>query len=184
MKSNSEETRNRETVFKGNLIDVEVQEVYLPDGNTSKRELVYHPGAVAVIAFTDEGKMILVKQYRKALEKAIAEIPAGKLENKESPQKCAVRELEEETGLRAAVMEKLISFYTSPGFADEIVHLFKAEQLSAGSVGTDDDEFVERLDVTLEEAQKMIANGEIHDAKTAYAVQHWELLNCKSEESQ
>ncbi|GEL08478.1 NUDIX hydrolase [Salisediminibacterium halotolerans] len=180
MKSNREETKSREIIFNGSLIDVEVQEVYLPDGNTSRRELVYHPGAVAVIAFTEEGKLILVKQYRKALQKAIAEIPAGKLENKESPEKCAIRELEEETGLRAASMTKLLSFYTSPGFADEIVHLFLADSLTAGDSGTDDDEFVERVDVTFEEAKRMIENGEIHDAKTAYAVQYWELLQTRS----
>ncbi|SER44932.1 NUDIX hydrolase [Salisediminibacterium halotolerans] len=180
MKSHREETKSREIIFNGSLIDVEVQEVYLPDGNTSRRELVYHPGAVAVIAFTEEGKLILVKQYRKALQKAIAEIPAGKLENKESPEKCARRELEEETGLRAASMTKLLSFYTSPGFADEIVHLFLADSLTAGDSGTDDDEFVERVDVTFEEAKKMIESGEIHDAKTAYAVQYWELLQTRS----
>lgn len=174
-----EKTLDRTPVFKGKIIEVEVQDVLLPDGNKSKREIVHHPGAVAVIAFTPEDKLILVKQYRKALGKNIAEIPAGKLEKGEDPLLCAKRELEEETGVKAKQWTELNSFYTSPGFANEIVHVFLAEELYEGNENTDDDEFVERIDVTLDEAEKMVNNLDIHDAKTIYAVQYWKLHDKK-----
>lgn len=167
-----EKTISRKPIFKGHVIEVEVQEVELPNGNHSQRELVHHNGAVAIIAFTPENKLVLVRQYRKALEKAIAEIPAGKLEPGEDPLDSAKRELAEETGITANKWSKLISFYTSPGFANELVHIYLAEDLNQGEAYPDDDEFVERLNVTLDEARQMISNEDIHDAKTAYAVQY------------
>ncbi|WP_280768314.1 NUDIX hydrolase [Salipaludibacillus daqingensis] len=170
-----ETTIRTKSIFKGKIIDLEVQDVQLPNGEESKREIIHHPGAVAVISFTNEGKLILVKQYRKALEKAIAEIPAGKLESGEDPLECAKRELEEETGVKAKNWSKLHSFYTSPGFANEIVYVYLAEDLHTGNVNMDEDEFVERVDVTLEEANQMILSEEIHDAKTIYAIQYWQL---------
>ncbi|MGJ9382444.1 NUDIX hydrolase [Salipaludibacillus sp. CF4.18] len=170
------ETTIRTTpIFQGKIIDLEVQDVTLPNGKESKREVVHHPGAVAVIAFTPENKLILVRQFRKPLEKVLAEIPAGKLEKGEDPLECAKRELEEETGVQAENWTKLHSFYTSPGFADELVHVYLAEGLGEGMVNMDEDEFVERIDVTLEEAEALIESEEIHDAKTIYAVQYWKL---------
>ncbi|RKL67666.1 ADP-ribose pyrophosphatase [Salipaludibacillus neizhouensis] len=170
------ETTIRTTpIFQGKIIDLEVQDVTLPNGKESKREVVHHPGAVAVIALTPENKLILVRQFRKPLEKVLAEIPAGKLEKGEDPLECAKRELEEETGVQAENWTKLHSFYTSPGFADELVHVYLAEGLGEGMVNMDEDEFVERIDVTLEEAEALIESEEIHDAKTIYAVQYWKL---------
>ena len=96
----------------------------MPNGETSKREIVNHPGAVAIIAITGEGKLVVVEQYRKALERSIIEIPAGKLEPGELPEVTAARELEEETGYGCNELTYLQSFATSPGFADEIIHLF------------------------------------------------------------
>lgn len=174
-----EKTISREPIFKGNVIEVEVQEVSLPDGKTSKRELVHHNGAVAVIAFNRDDELILVRQYRKALEKAIAEIPAGKLELGEDPLSSAKRELQEETGIRAGKWTELVSFYTSPGFANELVYVFLAEDLNEGEANPDDDEFVERVDVSLEEAKSMIRSGDIHDAKTVYAVQVMEIRHIR-----
>lgn len=167
-----EKTIKKEQLFSGRVIDLYLEDVELPNGKTSKREIIKHPGAVAVIAVTDEGKMVMVRQYRKALEKAIVEIPAGKLEKGEEPIECAKRELEEETGYECTKMVPLISFYTSPGFADELVHLFIAEGLTkkTNQQELDEDEFVDIVEVTLEEAQKMVEAKEIHDAKTAYAV--------------
>lgn len=175
-----EETLKTKEIYKGSIIDVELQDVLLPNGRESKREIVNHPGAVAVICITEEDRMVLVKQYRKALKKAIAEIPAGKLEEGERPETCAERELEEETGIKAASLKLLDSFYTSPGFANELVYIFEAEGLSSGEIHTDEDEFVERIDVSFEEAKEMIKTGEIHDAKTIYAVQVWELHKLRS----
>ena len=177
MKKFEEKTLKTEKIYQGKIIDLQVDEVSLPDGKTSKRELIKHPGAVAVIALTPEGKIVMVEQYRKALEQSIVEIPAGKLEKGEEPMKTAERELEEETGYACKKMKPLISFYTSPGFADELVHLFIAEdiyQLENASE-EDEDEFVELLEVSLEEAQSMIEEQRIYDAKTAYAVQYLQL---------
>jgi ADP-ribose pyrophosphatase len=177
MKKFEEKTINTEKIYQGKIIDLQVDEVSLPDGKTSKRELIKHPGAVAVIALTPEGKIVMVEQYRKALEQSIVEIPAGKLEKGEEPVKTAERELEEETGYASKNMKPLISFYTSPGFADELVHLFIAEDIYKleNASAADEDEFVELLEVSLDEAQKLIEERRIYDAKTAYAVQYLQL---------
>jgi ADP-ribose pyrophosphatase len=177
MKKLEEKTLNSEQIYQGKIIDLQVDEVSLPNGKTSKREIIKHPGAVAVIALTEEGKIVMVEQYRKALEKSIVEIPAGKLEKGEEPKKTAERELEEETGYGCKNMKHLISFYTSPGFADELVHLYIAEDIykMENASGADEDEFVELLEISLQEAQQMIEEQRIYDAKTAYAVQYLQL---------
>ncbi|MDG5787688.1 NUDIX hydrolase [Evansella sp. AB-P1] len=168
----TEKTIKKDLIYKGRIIDLSLHEVTLPNGGTSKREIVNHPGAVAVIAVTEENKLILVNQYRKPLEKVIAEIPAGKLEKGEDPLECAKRELEEETGFIANKWTDLSSFYTSPGFADELIYLFLAEELSEGTENLDEDEFVECFEVTLDEAERLIKNQSIHDAKTIIALQY------------
>lgn len=177
MRSLEEKTLNTEQIFTGKVISLQVDEVELPNGKVSKREIIKHPGAVAVIPVTAENKIVLVEQYRKALERTIIEIPAGKLEKGEEPRLCAERELEEETGYECTNMEWLISFYTSPGFADEIVHLYKATGLAKkeNPAATDEDEFVNLVEVTLEEAIQLIRDQKIYDAKTAYAVQYLQL---------
>lgn len=172
-----EKTLKRETIFQGRMISLYVDEVSLPNGKTSTREIVEHPGAVAVIAFTDDEKMIMVKQYRKALNRTLIEIPAGKLEKGEDPETTAKRELEEETGYTCETLKHLVSFYTSPGFADEILHIYLAEGLrKENKLEPDVDEFVELLELTYEEVKNGIENKEIMDAKTIYAYQYWENL--------
>ncbi|UQZ46560.1 ADP-ribose pyrophosphatase [Bacillus sp. PK3-037] len=177
MKHLEEKTIAKEQIFSGKVIDLYVEDVELPNGKTSKREIVKHPGAVAVLAVTDEGKIIMVKQFRKPLERTIIEIPAGKLEKGEEPEYTALRELEEETGYTAKKLTKITAFYTSPGFADEIVHVFLAEELSVleEKRELDEDEFVEVMEVTLEEALKLVESREVYDAKTAYAIQYLQL---------
>ncbi|MDO3661605.1 ADP-ribose pyrophosphatase [Bacillus sp. C28GYM-DRY-1] len=177
MNSLEEKTISKEQIFSGKVIDLYVEDVELPNGKTSKREIVKHPGAVAVLAVTDEGKIIMVKQFRKPLERAIVEIPAGKLEKGEEPEYTALRELEEETGYTAKKLTKITAFYTSPGFADEIVHVFLAEELSVleEKRELDEDEFVEVMEVTLEDALKLVESREVYDAKTAYAIQYLQL---------
>ncbi|MBM7648058.1 ADP-ribose pyrophosphatase [Bacillus ectoiniformans] len=172
-----EKTIQSEQIFKGRIISLQVDEVEMPDGKHSKREIVKHPGAVAVLALTEEGKIILVEQYRKALERTLIEIPAGKLEPGEEAETCARRELEEETGYQCGRMELLQSFYTSPGFADELVHLYIAEDLTRieDGLSLDEDEFVELMEVTLEEAEQLLKEDRIYDAKTAYAIQYLQL---------
>ncbi|MED1015962.1 NUDIX hydrolase [Bacillus atrophaeus] len=177
MKHLEEKTIEKEKLFSGKVIDLYVEDVELPNGKTSKREIVKHSGAVAVLAVTDSNKIILVNQYRKPLERTIVEIPAGKLEKGEEPEYTALRELEEETGYTAKKLTKITAFYTSPGFADEIVHLFLAEDLSVleEKRELDEDEFVEVMEVTLEDALKLVETREVYDAKTAYAIQYLQL---------
>ncbi|MFZ4452186.1 NUDIX domain-containing protein [Salibacterium aidingense] len=170
-----EKTIHKESIYEGNIVNVSVHDVTLPNGKTSKREIINHPGAVAVIAVTEEYKLVMVRQYRKALEKEIIEIPAGKLEKEEPPIQSAARELEEETGYKTESLTKVTSFYTSPGFADEIIHLYEAGKLKEGETYTDDDEFVEVMEVSLEEAEDLIEEERIHDAKTMFAVQYLKL---------
>nr|WP_304218311.1 NUDIX hydrolase [Fredinandcohnia onubensis] len=172
-----EKTIKREVLFEGKVIDLHIEEVELPNGHSSRRELIKHPGAVAILALTDENKIVMVQQYRKALDKVIVEIPAGKLEKGEAPEVTAKRELEEETGYDCETLTPLISFYTSPGFADELVHLFIAKNLKKieNPASLDEDEFVDVLEVSLDEALELLREKKIYDAKTAYAVQYLQL---------
>lgn len=177
MKKFEEKTISSEQIFSGKVINLQVDEVELPNGKTSRREIIKHPGAVAVIAITPDQKLVMVEQYRKALEKSIIEIPAGKLEPGEEPALTARRELEEETGYECENLELILSFYTSPGFADEIVYLYEATGLTKKEqpAACDEDEFVEVLEITVEEAERYIKEQRIHDAKTAYAVQYMKM---------
>ncbi|MGD6795333.1 NUDIX hydrolase [Metabacillus indicus] len=172
-----ETTKTSEKLFSGRIIDLYLEEVELPNGKTSTREIIKHPGAVAVLALTKDKKLVMVQQYRKAMERVLVEIPAGKLEKGELPEVTAKRELEEETGYTTQSLQHLISFYTSPGFADELVHVYYTEdlQLLEEKAELDEDEFVDVLEVTLEEAQQLIDEQRIFDAKTAYAVQYLQL---------
>lgn len=173
MSTLEEPTIKSERVFNGKLISVQVDYVRLKNGKTTTREIVKHPGAAAVIPFTDDGRLVVVEQFRKPLEKVTVEIPAGKLEPEEDVLTCAQRELLEETGYRAAHWSYLISFYTSPGFADERIHLFVAEGLTAGEAKPDADEFVNARAVSLDEAFELMEQGLICDAKTVTAVFAW-----------
>jgi ADP-ribose pyrophosphatase len=172
-----EKTLNSEEIFSGKVISLHLQEVELPNGKQSKREIIKHPGAVAIIAVTEDNKIVMVEQYRKALERTIIEIPAGKLEKGEKPAVCARRELEEETGYVCESLKLLTSFYTSPGFADEIVHVYLARGLTKkeNSAALDEDEFVILEELTLEEAVQYVNEQKIYDAKTIYAVQYLQL---------
>lgn len=171
MKKFEEKTIQTEVKFKGRIITLQVDEVKLPNGKTSNREIVKHPGAVAVIAITKDKKIVLVEQFRKALERSIIEIPAGKIEIGEAPEITALRELEEETGYTTDNLQYIQSFATSPGFADEIIHLYFAENIEKleQPVGLDEDEFVELLHVSLSEMEEMVKKQQIYDAKTAFA---------------
>ncbi|AGK54784.1 NUDIX hydrolase [Bacillus sp. 1NLA3E] len=172
-----EKTIRTEQIFAGKVISLQVDEVELPDGKIAKRELIKHPGAVAIIAVTDEGKIVMVEQFRKALERNIVEIPAGKLEKGEEPLASAARELEEETGYVCETLELVTSFYTSPGFADEIVYVYEARGLSKkeNPAAQDEDEFINLIELSLDEALEYIAQQKIHDAKTIFTVQYLQL---------
>lgn len=172
MKKFEEKTISSTPVFNGKIISLQIDDVTLPNGASSKREIVKHPGAVAVIAVTEENKILFVEQYRKPLERSLVEIPAGKIEINEDPIVTARRELEEETGYTTNQLTYITSFYTSPGFADEIIHLYYTDTLEELSydVDGDEDEFVEKIALTLEETEEYVAEKKIYDAKTVYAL--------------
>jgi len=174
----TEKTVATKEIFSGKIIKVQVDQVELPNGSIHTRELVKHPGAVGIIAITNEGKLVLVDQFRKPLERGLLEIPAGKLEPGEAPISTGIRELEEETGLVADQVEPYCSFYTSPGFADEMIHLFVARGLKKkeNPASADEDELIDVVEVSLTDALKLIADGQICDAKTIIAVQYLQLL--------
>jgi len=173
----NEPTLSTRQIFQGKFISLQVDTVRLPDGKTATRELVKHPGAVALMALTEgRGKMLVVEQFRKAVEKVQVEIPAGKLEPGEDPLNAAKRELEEETGYKAGKLTLVHSFSTSPGFADEVVHLYLAEDLVPCKPQLDEGEFLTCEAITLEQAWQYIREGRICDAKTILSVYSWDRL--------
>lgn len=180
MQSFFEKTTKTKPIFKGKVVQLQVDDVELPNGKMAKREIIRHPGAVAVIPVTKEGKIVFVKQYRKPLEKVLIEIPAGKLESGEAPEKTAVRELEEETGFTTNDLTFVTSFYTSPGFADELMYIYLTTELEAleQPPAGDEDEFIELMELTLEEAKQYVKENKIHDAKTNFAILYLEMLEC------
>ncbi|MGT2929053.1 NUDIX domain-containing protein [Streptococcus dentasini] len=173
-----ERTLSRETIFEGQIITVAKDQVLLPDGQTAGRELVFHNGAVAVLAVTPEDKIIIVKQYRKAIEQVSYEIPAGKLEVGEAGQEAAaaLRELEEETGYTGR-LELLYQFYSAIGFCNEHIKLYLAKdlQIVENPRAQDDDEFLELLELNYEECMDLVKSGHIQDAKTIIALQYFAL---------
>jgi ADP-ribose pyrophosphatase len=153
-------------VFTGKVLTLNIDTVTLPNGFTVDLEIVRHPGAAAVVPLKDNGTVVLIKQFRHAAGGFIYEIPAGKLHPGEDPMHCAARELEEEIGYVAGRLELLTSILTAPGFTDEVIHIYKATGMTAGRQHLDRDEVLEVLEISLEEAIKMIKAGTIRDAKT------------------
>lgn len=161
----SEKTVDSKSIFEGNILKLRVDKVLLPDGNMSTREIVTHNGGVGIVAVMDK-KIILVRQFRKPIEESILEIPAGKLEPGEDPAHCAIREMEEETGLIPRDLSHLITIYPSPGFSSERLYIYTANSLTSGKISRDKDEFMDIIYVDIDEALSMIKNGRIKDAKT------------------
>lgn len=163
---------SNEEVFSGRLLKVQRDHVTLPNGNDTTREYIHHPGAVAIVPVLPDGRVVLVKQCRYPLRTLLWEIPAGKLDHGEAEDadECARRELSEETGYEAEHWQRLVSIATTPGFSDEIIHLYKAWGLKQYAQHTDEDEFIGVAAFTAEELQKMVADGELYDAKTLCAL--------------
>lgn len=157
-------------LFEGKVINLRRDEVMLPSGRTGTREVVEHPGAVAVVPITREGQVILVRQFRHPIGQVLLEVPAGKLDPNEKPEACALRELAEETGFVANKLRKLASIYTTPGFSNEIIHLYLAEDLVESDKQPDEDEFIKTELYTSEQIHQMIASGELCDAKSLVAL--------------
>lgn len=162
-----EKTISSDRVYTGKTISLRVDTVEVPNRGYQKREIVEHNGAVGIIAITPENKVILVKQFRKAIEKELWEIPAGKIEIGENPKDCAIRELKEETGYSAEKIKLIHKFYTSAGFSNQKIYIFLAENLILGEQNFDEDEIIEVKEFEMDEVYKMIQKNEIEDAKTS-----------------
>ncbi len=169
-----EEKIGEESVFDGVLLHVQRDTVKLPNGHETTREGVRHPGASAVLPILPGGDIVLVKQYRYPVGQVTLEVPAGKLDKNEEPINCAIRELEEETGFVADKIKKLTTIATTVGFSDEVIHLYVAEDLSAGKFNPDDDEFINVVKMPFAEALKKIESGEIFDVKTIISILMYE----------
>ncbi len=167
-----EETISTSCLYRGRIINVRQDRVKTEDGKIAFREVVEHPGAVAVLALNNNGEVVLVRQHRQPTGEILLEIPAGKLEPNEGPLECARREMLEETGLTGLHWKELCTFYPSPGFCNEIIYLFQAENLSSAVSPTSDPEEKIAVEIIpLEEAWALIGSGQIKDGKTIIALQ-------------
>lgn len=166
----TEKTLKSELVYKGKIIDVLKDDVEISSGKKSVREVVEHSGGVVILALKDKDTILMVKQYRYPIKQTALELPAGKLEKGEDPFLAAKRELSEETGYEAKTWEQLGYIFTSPGFCDEKLYLYKAADLVCGDAHPDDGEIIEAYEYKISEVFDMIKNGEINDAKTICAL--------------
>jgi ADP-ribose pyrophosphatase len=160
-----------ERLYHGRIVSLDRDTVRFPDGSTGQLEMLRHPGASAVVPFLDDPgdtdpRVLLIRQFRHAAEDFIWEVPAGRLDPGETPEACARRELEEETGKRARMLERLTMIYTTPGFTDERIHLFLAHGLEAGTQRREADEFLELHPLRWSEVMALVRSGEIQDGKT------------------
>jgi len=160
-----------ERLYTGRIVNLELDTVRFPDGSTGQLEMLRHPGASAVVPFLDapgdaDPRVLLIRQFRHAADGFIWEVPAGRLDAGETPETCARRELEEETGMRAATLERLITIYTTPGFTDERIHLFLAHGLEQGAQHREADEFMELHTLRWSAVMATVRGGEIQDGKT------------------
>ena len=173
-----------ELIYDGHVIKVTVDQVVIDDELEATRECVYSHGGVAVLALHNH-KILLVKQYRYVVGEYTIEVPAGKLEANESMEESALRELEEETGYTAIKMNKIFDIYSTPGFCGEVLHLYEAVGLSKVDqpLCMDEDERIDVLEITLEEAGQMLNDGRIKDSKTMIAIQYALMKEMKSYEN-
>lgn len=165
----NEPTLSSKTVFSGHLITVRQDEVRLPNGATTEREIVVHPQTIAVLPLLDDGRIVFVRQYRKPAERTLLEVPAGGIDEGESPEQAVRRELQEETGYAIAHLEHLCSFYPTPGYSNEFMHLYKATGLTPGTP-TEETDTLEVVRMSAAEARDDVRRGKIIDAKTIAAL--------------
>ncbi len=165
-----EKTVSSEIKFEGRIVTVKLDKAELPNGRIASREVVEHPGGVAILPLDEKGNVTLVRQYRYPFHRIVTELPAGKLERGEDHALCARRELEEEVGFTADELIYMGCIYASPGFCDEVLHMYLAKGLHEGECHPDEDEFLERLELPFDTLVVQIMKGEITDAKTVAAV--------------
>ncbi|MEW6698607.1 MAG: NUDIX hydrolase [Bacillota bacterium] len=166
MQDLTEKTLSSKRIYEGKILNLRVDQVLLPNGKESGREVVEFSQAVTIVAVTGDQKVLLVTQYRYPVAEVLLEAPAGKMDPQENPLACARRELQEETGYTAGSLEKICEFYTTPGFTNELMHVYLAQNLTPGEQNPDEDEFVQVEAIPLQDAIAMIYNGKIRDGKT------------------
>lgn len=176
-----EKTLESETLFDGKIIHVHRDKVELPNGRTSYREVVAHSGGVMVAPLLPDDNLIFVRQFRYPYHQVVLELPAGKLEKGEDPLEAGIRELGEEVGAKAQKVVSMGKLYPTPGYCGEIIHLFLATGLTLGAQHPDEDEFLEKVEIPLEEAVEMVMRGEIMDAKTIAGVMKINQMKIKGE---
>ena len=165
-----ESTKSTSVVYNGDFLDVRKDEVLLPNGKTSSREWINHPGAVVIIPILPDGKIGLIRQYRYAAKSEFIELPAGKLDNNEEPEDCAARELQEEIGYKAGKMKFLARIHPAIGFANESMSLYLATDLVQTNINRDSDEFLELMPTSLEHALDLVWSNKITDVKTIIGI--------------
>lgn len=165
-----EKTIKSERLFKGAIFDMDQLTVELPNGKKVTRDVIRNPGASVIVPLTEDGQVIMVRQFRKPIESVLLEVPAGKMDPGEDPLQCAARELKEETGYTAKKLMKILTLHPAPGFADEVLHVFVACGLSKGESCPDEDEFIHAEVYEMDAVIKMIEDGAITDAKTICGV--------------
>ena len=165
-----EKTVEKHYVYEGKIIKVRRDEAILPNGEPCIRELVEHSGGASVL-YIEDGKVLLVRQFRYAYGESVYEIPAGKLEYGEDPKAAAARELEEEAGVRAGRLELLFTLYPTPGYTNEKIYIYRAYEGEKVQAHLDEGEFLDAAYIPLERAKEMLANGELKDGKTIVALQ-------------
>jgi ADP-ribose pyrophosphatase len=171
-----EKVVSSELVFKGKAVTLRKDVIELPDGRRSSREIIDHPGSVSIVPVLDDGRLVLIKQFRLATRGVIWEIPAGTMERGEKAEACARRELEEETGYRARKMELLFEAYLAPGYSVELMRFFMATGLEEREQKTDEEEIIEVKRLALRSVIRMIESNEIKDAKSIAAISYLRAL--------
>lgn len=161
----------KQSIYKGKILELSVETVRLPNGAMADVELIAHPGAAAVVPFKDDRTVIMIRQYRHAVGGVIYEIPAGTLQPGEDPRDCARREVEEEIGYKVGTLEPLVSLLTTPGFTNEIIHIFCGKELTPGTQNLGADEVLEIIELPLARTMTLIKDGTINDAKTIIGLQ-------------
>ena len=170
-----EKTVEKHYVYEGKIIKVRRDDAILPNGEPCIRELVEHSGGASVL-YIEDGKVLLVRQFRYAYGESVYEIPAGKLEYGEDPKAAAARELEEEAGVKAGRLELLFTLYPTPGYTNEKIYIYRAYEGEKVQAHLDEGEFLDAAYIPLERAKEMLANGELKDGKTIVALQAYFLL--------
>jgi len=164
------EILSRREVYSGKIVELHVDAIRQESGESAVREVVLHPGGVAAVPVLDDGRIVLIRQFRYPLGKYIWEIPAGKLDSGQTPRDTIARELEEEIGYTAGTLTEMCAFYSSPGFCNEIIHLFVASELVSCARRPETGEHITPVTLSLDECLKMVASGEIMDGKSIIGI--------------